>query len=274
MVFVRLALVQFGALRDKSGSLGVIERLLDGYGGRPDLIVFPEYSMFDPTGFGSDFVWDGAEDLSGGWVGFFRDLASTRGSCVVATMFERSSVPPRVYNTAIVIDRSGDIIGVYRKTHLFDILGYSESSIITAGGELFKPVSACNLKIGLAICFELRYPEVFRVQALRGAEAVVVPAAWYRGPLKEETLRVLAQARAHENNTYIIVAAQYGGNFTGRSMVVDPYGVVIVDAGIGEKIIEAVIDTEEVYRAREKMPLHRLARWDLLLDSISELIKK
>jgi len=273
MVLVRVALVQFEPGRSKVESLRVIRGLVEGYEDKLDLIIFPEYSMLDPTGLDAGFIYGEAEDLGGGWVGFFRDLASTRNSCVVATLFERSREPPKVYNTVVVIDRGGDIVGVYRKTHLFDILGYRESSFIASGGSLFKPVDVCGLRLGVAVCFELRYPEVFRVQALRGAEAVVVPAGWYRGPLKEETLRVLAQARSHENVIYTIVAALYGSNFTGRSMVVDPYGVVVVDGGVGEKVVEAVIDTSLVYKAREKMPLLKLGRWSMLLEEFREATK-
>ena len=272
-VVVRVALVQFGSRRSKVESLRVLEGLLRGYEGKPDFIVFPEYSMLDPTGLDAAYIYGEAESLEGGWVRFFADLASTRNSCVVATLFEKSESPPRVYNTVVILGRSGDIIGVYRKTHLFDILGYRESSFIAPGSSLFKPVQACGLKVGLAVCFELRYPEVFRAQALRGVEAFIVPAAWYRGPLKEETLRVLAQARSHENVAYTIVAAQYGENFTGRSMIVDPTGVVVVDGGIGEKIVEGTIDTELVENARLRMPLLELGRWEMLLEELRHAVE-
>ncbi len=272
MVSVRVALVQFESRRSKVESLNVIRGLVEGYESKPDLIVFPEYSMLDPTGLSAEFIYDESEDLKGGWVRFFSDLASTRNSCVVATLFERSRDPPKVYNSVVVLGRDGDILGVYRKTHLFDILGYRESSFIAPGDRLFKPINACGVKLGVAVCFELRYPEVFRVQALRGAEAIVVPAGWYRGPLKEETLRVLAQARSHENVVYTIVAALYGENFTGRSMVVDPFGVVVVDGGVGERVVEAVIDTNLVYKVREKMPLLKLGRWSMLLEEIRDAL--
>lgn len=267
---IRVALIQFGSRRSKVESLKVIRSLIEGYEGKPDLMIFPEYSMLDPTGLDARLIYEEAEDLNGEWVRFFRNLASTRNTCVVATLFERSESPPRVYNTVVVLDRSGEVLGVYRKTHLFDILGYRESDFIAPGGSLFKPVNACGLKLGLAICFELRYPEIFRAQALRGAEAIVVPAAWYKGPLKEETLRVLAQARSHENVVYTIVAAQYGDNFTGRSMIVDPTGVVVVDGGIGEKVIEGYIDPSLVYEVREKMPLLKLGRWSMLIEELRD----
>lgn len=270
----RIALVQFGAGRSKVESLRVIRSLLENYEGKPDFIVLPEYSMLDPTGVDSSYLYRESEDLEGEWVKFFRDVASTRNSCVVTTLFERSRNPPKVYNTVVVLGRDGDLLGVYRKTHLFDILGYRESSFIEPGNEIFKPIKACGLKIGLAVCFELRYPEIFRIQALRGTEVFIIPAAWYKGPLKEETLRVLAQARSHENVAYTIVAAQYGENFTGRSMIVDPMGVVVVDGGIGEKIVEGLVDVELVYKTRERMPLLKLGRWDMLVRETKMAIER
>lgn len=269
----RIALVQFGALKSKRESLKAIEKLLENYESRSDVIVFPEYSMLDPTGLDPTLIYESSETLEGDWVRFFRDLASARDSCVVATLFEKSREPPRVYNSVVVLNRKGELLGVYRKTHLFDILGYRESSFTAPGDKLFSPVNACGVKLGLAVCFELRYPEIFRVQALRGAELVAVPAAWYRGPLKEEALGVLARARAHENNFYVAVAAQYGDNFTGRSVIVDPMGVAVVDGGSGEKIVEAVIDTETVYRVRATMPLLELARWDMLLGHLKSSVE-
>ncbi|MCX8196531.1 MAG: hypothetical protein N3F67_05610 [Acidilobaceae archaeon] len=266
---MRIALLQYGAGKSKEESRKTVERLLEGYEGRPDFIALPEYAFLDPTGMRAPELWEAAEDLKGSWVSFLAEIARTRGSCVVGSMLERSPYPPRVYNTAVLIDRQGDVIGAYRKTHLFDILGYKESSITVAGEELFEPREACGARVGLAICFELRYPEIFRAQALRGAQIVFVPAAWYKGPLKEESLAVLARARAIENGIFLALPVQYGPNFTGRSMVIDPSGVVIAEGGVGEKVVEARVELEEVERVRERAPLLKLARWKLLLSGYS-----
>jgi predicted amidohydrolase len=113
------------------------------------------------------------------------------------------------------------------------------------------------------VCFELRFPEVFRIHGARGAELVIVPAAWYRGDGKEEALRVLAQARAHENGYYVAVSAHYGSRFTGRSIVVNPLGLVEVDAGWGDRYVEHQLDKSMVEEARRLYPLLELRRTDL-----------
>lgn len=271
---LRVAIVQFGAFRSKAQSLEKIRRLLERYDGKPDLIVFPEYSMLDPTGLSAEAIWQAAESLEGPWLQEFASIAESFSSCVVATLFERSQRPPLSYNTVAVLGRSGEILGTYRKTQLFDALGYKESSIMMAGDRLFEPVEACGAKLGVAVCFELRYPEIFRVQALLGADLVAVPAAWYRGPLKEEALRALTQARAQENGIFMMIASQYGENFVGRSMIADPMGVIIAEGGIGEKVIEAEVDLEDIKRARERLPLLELARWDLLISSMEEAARE
>ncbi|MEN2999413.1 MAG: carbon-nitrogen hydrolase family protein [Acidilobaceae archaeon] len=266
---MRLALLQYGAGRSKEESRKAVERLLQRYEGKPDLIAFPEYSPLDPTGIRAPELWEQGEELSGEWFKFLGSVAQTMNSCVVGSLLERSPQPPKVFNTAVLLNRQGDLLGVYRKTHLFDALGYRESAVMVPGNELFEPREACGAKIGLAICFEIRYPEIFRSQALRGAQLVVVPTAWYRGPLKEESLSVLARARAIENGIFLAVPVQYGPNFTGRSMVVDPNGVIVAEGGVGEKVVEARIELEEIERVRERAPLLKLGRWDLLLSGYS-----
>ncbi|MCS7106669.1 MAG: hypothetical protein NZ902_00970 [Acidilobaceae archaeon] len=266
---MRLALLQYEAGRSKEESRRAIERLLERYEGKPDLIALPEYSPLDPTGMKAPELWEQAEELRGEWVKFLGSIAQRMSSCLVGSLVEKSPYPPKVYNTAVLLDRQGEVIGVYRKTHLFDALGYRESSIMVPGEELFQPQEACGARIGLAICFEIRYPEIFRSQALRGAQLAVVPTAWYRGPLKEETLTVLARARAIENGIFLALPVQYGHNFTGRSMVVDPNGVVVAEGGVGEKVVETTIDLGEVERVRERAPLLKLGRWELLLSGYS-----
>ncbi|MCC6032873.1 MAG: nitrilase, partial [Desulfurococcaceae archaeon] len=118
-------------------------------------------------------------------------------------------------------------------------------------------------KIAVAICFDIRFPELFRIYSLNGAELVVIPSAWFKGPLKEETLSFLARARAHENTIYVAVAVQYGDEYTGRSLVVDPWGTQILDLGVGEKYYELDVDIDLVSEVRKKLPVLQLRRTDL-----------
>ena len=253
--------IQLQARRSKKDSLEAVKSLVRRSTG--ELIVLPEYAMFDPTGVDADTIYYESETLDGVWIGTLRDLAVELGSCIIGSLFERSPQPPRVYNTIVFIDKNGSIRRVYRKTHLFDALGYRESSFTLPGSEAPEPLDFCGLRLGYAICFEIRYPELFRLQALRGAEAFVVPSAWYMGHGKEESYRFLAQARAHENTAYLIGSVLFGERFTGRSLVVDPYGVVIAEAGFGERIVEAILDPAVLEEARRRLPLLELRRNDL-----------
>ena len=229
-----------------------------------DLLVMPEYAMMDPTDTPLEALRSSAEDIEspGPWLRAIERLAGEHGSCVIATLF-RPAPDGRVYNTALIMAPDGEILGLYDKTHLFDAYGYRESEKIAPGNELFEPIEACGARVGVAICFELRYPEIFRAQALAGAEVVVVPAAWYRGSLKEEALRVLAQARSHENTTYTIVAALAGERFTGRSVVVNPIGYVELDVGPKPDYKEYKLSPEALEEARRILPVLRLRRPEL-----------
>ena len=118
-------------------------------------------------------------------------------------------------------------------------------------------------RVAVAVCFDLRFPELFRLYALAGAEVVAVPAAWYRGPLKEEMLHVLAKARAVENTVYVAVANQYSDRFTGRSVAADPMGVALVDLGVGERYAEVPLDLDYLEEVRRQIPLLGLRREDV-----------
>ncbi|MCE4609387.1 MAG: nitrilase [Desulfurococcales archaeon] len=228
-----------------------------------DILVMPEYAMIDPTNLSAEVLYKASYEWSEKWLGNLKKLAQEYDSCIIGTLFEPSSEKPRVYNTAVVIDRSGEIVASYSKTHLFDILGFRESDKIARGEKLFEPVDVCGARIGLAICFEIRYPELFRLQAEKGVDVFFVPSAWYTGHGKEEAYRVLAQARAHENVSYVVGAVLYGEYFTGRSLIVDPRGVVVAEAGFGERVVEAVLEPEILAEARRLMPLLDLRRKDL-----------
>jgi predicted amidohydrolase len=103
-------------------------------------------------------------------------------------------------------------------------------------------------------CYELRFPEIARILAMQGAEVILVPTAWLAGRMKEEHLHVLAKARAIENTVFVAVASQTGRIFTGRSLVVDPFGVSICDAGEEEGLVTAEIDLDRIRRVRKSLP--------------------
>jgi predicted amidohydrolase len=257
---LRLLLVQPHAARGKEEARARVERLLRPRleRGEYDLVVLPEYLMGDPVVLGAEGVAAAAEPLDGPWSKFFEQLAGEYGVYIVYTMYERNG-NGKPYNTAVLAGPEGRLL-VYRKTHLFDALGYRESSLFTPGEQLSGVVDVRGFRVGLAVCFELRYPEVFRHLALHGADLAAVPAGWYRGPLKERQLELLAAVRAHENVIYVAVAALYGEHYTGGSLVADPYTAIIAYGGHGEKLIEARISKEWLERARRELPLLELRR--------------
>ncbi|ACB40192.1 carbon-nitrogen hydrolase family protein [Pyrobaculum neutrophilum] len=224
----------------------------------PDLLLLPEYTNFDPTGLPPEEVWRRAATLED-FVGLIGRLAAELGAYVAGGFLERGP-RPRVYNTTVLVDPGGRAVGIYRKTHLFDAYGYRESEFVEPGVELSQVYAVRGAKVAFAVCFELRFPEVFRELALAGAEVAAVPAAWYAGPLKEETLHLLARTRAVENGIYVAVSALWGPRFTGRSLVVNPFGVVEAELGAGERYRQVSIDLRLVEEARKTVPTIYLRR--------------
>lgn len=241
---------RLGVLQIQPGGLDKALQLASG--ARADFIILPEYTNFDPTGLPPEEVYQRAWALED-FLSYLSKLSEKSGAYVAGAFLERGP-KPRVYNTTALIAPGGKLMGIYRKTHLFDAYGYRESDLVAPGELLSDVFDLGGVKVGFAVCFELRFPEVFRELALAGAHLVAVPAAWYAGPLKEETLHILARARAVENGVYVAVSALYGQRFTGRSLVVNPFGVVEAELGAGERYREVAIDLSLVEEARRIVP--------------------
>lgn len=226
-------------------------------------MVLPEYSMFVPDGLSPEEVYALSEGLDGPFLQELSRFAEEFSTYVLAPILERSEKPPKVYNTSVLLSPSGAVVATYRKLHLMDALGVRESTYVVPGDRPSPVVEVAGARVAIAVCFDLRFPELFRLYALAGAELVAVPAAWYRGPLKEEVLHALARARAIENTVYVAVANQYSDRFTGRSAAVDPLGVVAVDLGIGERYAEVSLDLNYLEEVRRQLPLLSLRREDV-----------
>ncbi len=255
-----IGLLQFGSTLDKNKNLEKISSMLKRV--NADVIVLPEYSMFPISKLTPDEVFNLAESVDGPYVTELAKLAREHSTYVLATYFEKAE-RPKVFNSASLITPSGNVLITYRKIHLFNAYGYRESDYMIPGAKPSDVVQVKNVNLAVAICFDIRFPELFRTYALRGAELVLIPSAWYRGPLKEETLAFLARARAHENTIYVALAVQYSSEFTGRSMVVDPLGTVLLDLGVGEKYVEFTIDVDYIHEVRKALPLLNLRRPEL-----------
>ena len=178
------------------------------------------------------------------------------------SIYETRPGDPGMYNTAVVIDPQGEIIARYSKIHMFDVVldggdEYRESSTVTPGDEIVV-TEIDGIPVGLAICYDLRFPELFRILALKGAQAVILPAAFTLMTGKDHW-ETLIRARAIENEIYMVAPAQWGtyqpGKWCyGRSMVVDPWGTVVATASDGVGIAQATVDLNRVATVRRQIP--------------------
>jgi predicted amidohydrolase len=215
-----------------------------------DLVVLPEAFARDFGEAGSDVsaYAEAADGLFGTALG---KVADESGTTVVAGMFETSSDAARPYNTLLA---RGAVEAAYRKIHLYDSFGYRESDALSPGAVEPVVVALGGFRLGLMTCYDLRFPEHARALVDRGADVLVAPSAWVAGPRKVDHWRTLVRARAIENTVYLVAAAQPGPRYSGHSMVVDPLGDVIAEAGDGEETVEATLTRERLDEARVTNP--------------------
>jgi predicted amidohydrolase len=218
---------------------------------KPDLVVFPEVMMRDFGKPGSD-ISTYAEDLDGPFVRRLVELADKHDVTLVAGMFERSEDPRRPYNTLAVVDRDG-LRATYRKIHLYDSFGYKESDRLLAGDLHPAVVDLHGVRVGLMTCYDLRFPELARALVDRGAELLVIPAAWVAGERKADHWRTLLKARAVENTVYVAAAAQPPPRYSGLSMVVTPRGET-TEVAEGETFVTAPVERAYLEECRAENP--------------------
>jgi deaminated glutathione amidase len=230
------------------------------------LIVFPELFMAWVHNFKEPGAFKTvAQPPDGPFVKGLAETARTCGLWIICGTIEKiSNSDDRAHNTTVILNDRGELVAHHRKTHLFDAFGYQESRTIAPGDRLFEPIPTPIGRTGLFVCYELRFPEVARQQAIRGAEVFIVPSAWFAGPLKELHWRYLAVARAIENSAYVVAADQVGGPFLGRSLIVDPMGVVLAEGSETEGLLYADVDLERVATVRAKVPALNQRRTDLV----------
>jgi len=215
-----------------------------------DLVVFPEAFARDFGEAGSD-VSAYAEPVDGPFAREVARVAAARGTTVLAGMFETSDDPGRPWNTLVL---RGAATSDYRKVHLYDSFGYRESDRLSAGEISAATVQLGGLTLGLMTCYDLRFPEQARALVGAGTDVLVVPSAWVAGERKVDHWRTLVRARAIENTTYVVAVGQPGPRYSGHSMVVDPLGDILVEAGEGAETLLCTLDREVVERARRTNP--------------------
>jgi deaminated glutathione amidase len=222
-----------------------------------DLAVFPEATH---VRFGCD-LRAAAEPLDGPFCSGLASAAKETGVALVAGVFEPAP-DGRVYNTAVAYDGAGELVASYRKLHLFDAFGQRESDQVAPGS---VPVicTLAGVRTGLEICYDVRFGELSRALAVAGADLLVLPAAWAAGLFKEEHWVTLVRARAIENTVWVAAAGQVpdpdepptrAATGIGRSMLVDPVGVVRIDLGPGPGMAVAEVDEDLVGTVRAVVP--------------------
>lgn len=249
---MRIAVAQTALKKSKKDNLDNMIRIIKNNCHGTDLIIFPEMSM----GRAKDGMTlaDMAESVDDGeFSNALMSAASENSVCVCACLWEKNG-SDRVYNTAVVYSPEGRILTKYRKLHLFDALSVRESDTMLRGDAPPEIFEIQGIKCTLGICYDLRFPEVFRGAVFDGAELIIVPAAWYAGEKKAEHLRMLCAVRALENTVYLACADVCGDDFTGFAGVYDPYGGCIVSAGEGEGLVKAEIAKEMILEIRSKLP--------------------
>jgi predicted amidohydrolase len=253
--------VQVTSREDKHANLEKVERLVErAASGGADVVVLPE--KWNAIG-DAETLHAAAEPLDAGEsVDAMSQWARTHGIALVGgSITERREGREKLSNTSVVFDRDGSITAVYRKIHLFDVevggLVYRESEAEEAGDE---PVvtEIDGWGAGLSICYDLRFPELYRILAVEGAELLTVPSNFtlYTG---KDHWHVLLRARAVENQCYVAAAAQVGETRRGRpsygrSLIADPWGIVVAEAPDEETVIHAEIDRARLEDVRRRLP--------------------
>ncbi|HXM54133.1 MAG TPA: carbon-nitrogen hydrolase family protein [Candidatus Dormibacteraeota bacterium] len=260
---MRIALAQIAGGPDKGANLRHMVALT-GEAARAGarLVVFPECAMVHlPPG--QDLA-PLAEPLDGPFVTALADAARRDGIAVVAGLFEPAPGPDaRVLNTVVALGPDGARLGEYRKIHLYDAFGYRESDRIRAGAGDTLLFALDGVTFGVETCYDVRFPELTRHLAARGAEVVLLPAAWVPGPLKDAHWEVLVRARAIESTVYVAAAGMAAPLGAGSSMLVDPMGVAVVRAGEGESLLAGDAEPERLRAVRRANPSLENARPDV-----------
>ena len=258
---MKISLIQFTVEEDIEENFSKVKKFLNkALGENPDFILLPECFLFLSSN--PIKIKDNALDLNSSYIKFFKDFAKINNLFLLlgSLTIKESN---KIFNYSILINPDGQIVSSYKKIHLFDVLlkngeQYKESEIFEKGNEI------CIFKnkefiLGHTICYDLRFPKLYRALAKYGSNIILVPSAFTTTTGKDHW-HILVRSRAIENASYIIAPNQWGKNKNnrstyGHSLVVNPWGKIIADGGEGEKVINCIIDLNEVEKARNSIPV-------------------
>lgn len=257
---MRVSVCQLNSRDDRADNLAVARDLLGrAAAAGAELAVLPEYVDY----LGPGQTAPKPEPIDGEFAAFFSGTARELGIWVHAGSFhEAGPDESRTYNTTLLFDPAGERVAVYRKIHLYDVeiagrVSYQESRSVAPGSETVV-TEIGGVPTGLSICYDLRFPELYRRLAIAGAKVLVVPAAFMVHTGRDHW-EVLLRARAIENQCYVIAAGQIGDHEPGRtcfgrSMIIDPWGTVLAQAPDVVGIVTADVDLSRLDTIREELP--------------------
>lgn len=256
---MRAAVVQLNSTNDKARNLATAERLVRAAAAAgAELVALPE--KWNLLAGGEELV-AGAEPLEGPSLGAARDWARELGIHLLAGSISEHGPDRKAFNTSALVGPDGEDLAVYRKIHMFDVdaggVAYRESEHEQPGEEIVTAPLA-ETTIGLSVCYDLRFPELFRILAVRGARIFTVPSAFTLATGRDHW-QVLLRARAIENQAFVLAPNQVGEapphfSSNGRSLIVDPWGVVLATAPDQECFVVADLDFSAQDRVRETLP--------------------
>ncbi len=217
-----------------------------------DILVFPE-SLMTPYETDPDDFARLSQPLDGEFCTAVNGISRSNSIWILYTAneFNPHGMP---YNTAVLADAEGVVRSTYRKIHLFDAGKNRESSKMSAGSQIAPVVQTPFGKLGIGICYDLRFPEMARKLALQGCEIMLYPAAWVAGHSKKIQWETLLAARAIENGMFVAGVSRCDRGYIGNSCVFAPDGRLVAQAGSDEELLHCTIDTSEVEKLRTYMP--------------------
>ena len=257
---VGIAVFQFAPAADTDANLTSLAAAAETAASRgARVLVAPEYASYFVDPFDASLT-EHAQELDGPFTRSLATIAAQHDLTIVAGLVEKGD-GERVRNTAVAVDSTG-VIASYRKQHLYDAFGQTESRWIEPG-ELSDPETFIvdGLRFGLMTCYDLRFPEAARTLVDAGADVLVVPAEWVCGPLKEHHWETLIAARAIENTAYVVAADHTPPIGVGRSMIVDPRGIAIASLGTDADVAVGWVSHDLIAEVRETNPALKLRRY-------------
>jgi predicted amidohydrolase len=255
---LRVAAVQLNSTDEKSRNLAAAERLVrEAAADGAELVALPEkWNLLA----GGDGLVAGAEPLDGPSLVAAREWAAALGIHLLAGSISEAA-GEKAFNTSVLIGPDGSDLAAYRKIHMFDVdvggVSYRESEHEEPGSEIVT-AGAGELTVGLTVCYDLRFPELFRILAVRGARLIAVPSA-FTSTTGRDHWEVLLRARAIENQVFVLAPNQSGTapphfDSFGHSSIVDPWGKVVATAPEGECFVAADLDLASQEEVRESLP--------------------